>query len=349
MYPTKAYGTKGFGKQLAPIQINRRKLRPFDVLIDIHYCGICHSDIHQVRNEWDNAKYPMIPGHEITGIVSKVGARAKKFKIGDRVGVGCLVDSCRKCIDCKKREEQFCDHPVWTYNAYEKNGKTLTFGGYSTQIVVDQDFVLKIPKNIPLDLAAPLLCAGITTYSPLRHWKVGRGAKVAIVGLGGLGHVAVKLARAMGAHVSVLSHSPKKKKDALKLGAHQFYSTRDPKIFDRLKRRFHLILNSVSVELEWDKYFGLLERDGALVLLGVPEKRLSLSAFDLILGRKHFAGSLIGGTKETQEMLNFCGKYNITPDIELISIQKVNEAYRRVVSGDVRYRFVIDLASLKYD
>lgn len=347
MHLTKAYAARSKTAKLASLTIKRREVGPGDVLIEIQYCGICHSDIHQVRNEWDNANYPMVPGHEIAGIVTKVGSKVRSFKVGDRAGVGCLVNSCRKCPDCKVGLEQFCPTPIWTYNAFEKNSRIPTYGGYSQRIVVDEKFVLKIPKNLPLDRAAPLLCAGITTYSPLKHWKAQKGMKVAVLGLGGLGHMAVKLARAFGADVSVLSRSSKKKKDAKRLGAHHYYAMSEPKIFDKLDRHFDLILNTVSVDIDWEKYLGLLDRDGSMVLLGVPEKSPSVHAFSLIGGRKHLTGSLIGGIRETQEMLDFCGRHNILSDIELIPIWKINEAYERVIKGDVRYRFVIDLASLR--
>jgi len=346
-YFTNAYAAQNRKAKLAPLTIERREVGPRDVLIEIKFCGICHSDIHQVRNEWSNANYPMVPGHEIAGVVTEVGSKVRKFKTGDHAGVGCLVNSCRKCPDCKQGLEQFCPRPVWTYNAIPKGEKTPTYGGYSQRIVVDQDFVLKIPKNLPLDRAAPLLCAGITTYSPLKHWKAGKGTKVAVLGLGGLGHMAVKLARALGAEVSVLSRSNKKKQDAKRLGAHHYYAMAGPTSFDKLAKHFDLILNTVSVDLDWGKYLGLLKRDGSMVLLGVPEKSPAIHAFNLIGGRRHLTGSLIGGIKETQEMLNFCGRHSILCDIELISIQQVNEAYERVIKGDVRYRFVIDMASFR--
>ena len=289
----------------------------------------------------------MVPGHEIVGIVTDVGARVSRFKVGDKVGVGCLVDSCRECADCKEGLEQFCPHPIFTYNCLEKDNKTIAHGGYSTKIVVHQDFVLRIPDNLPLDKTAPLLCAGITTYSPLRHWKAGPGKRVAIIGLGGLGHMAVKIAHAMKAEVTVLSRTLDKKDDAMRLGADHVYATNDPKTFEKLSRYFDLIINTVSVKLDWGQYLGMIKRDGTMVLLGVPSEAPELHAFPLIMARRSLAGSLIGGLKETQEMLDFCGKHNITADIELIPVNKINEAYERVIKADVKYRFVIDMASLK--
>ena len=342
----KAYGVLNADKPLGPLQINRRDVGSDDVAIDIAYCGVCHSDIHQVRNEWGNSLYPMVPGHEIVGKVSKVGAKVSRFKIGDKVGVGCLVDSCRECPDCKEGLEQFCPRPVFTYNCLEKDNKTLAQGGYSTKIVVHQDFVLRIPHNLPLEKAAPLLCAGITTYSPLRHWNVDQGKRVAVIGLGGLGHMAVKIAHAMKAEVTVLSRTLDKKNDAMRLGADHVYATSDPGTFEKLARYFDLIINTVSVKLDWGQYLSLLKRDASMVLLGVPSEAPQVHAFPLIMARRSLAGSLIGGIKETQEMLDFCGKHNITSDIELITMDKINEAYDRVIKADVKYRFVIDMASL---
>ncbi len=343
----KAYGVLNATQPLGPLQIIRRLIGANDVAINITYCGVCHSDIHQARNEWRNSLYPMVPGHEIVGIVADVGTNVKKFKIGDKVGVGCLVDSCRDCLDCREGLEQFCLKPIFTYNCLEKDNKTLAQGGYSTKIVVDQDFVLRIPDNLPLDQAAPLLCAGITTYSPLHHWNVGPGKRVAIIGLGGLGHMAVKIAHAMKAEVTVLSRTLDKGDDAKRLGSDHVYATNDPKTFEKLSRHFDLIINTVSVKLDWGAYLGLLKRDGCMVLLGVPTDAPELQASPLIMARRSLAGSLIGGIKETQEMLNFCGQHNITSDIELISIDKINEAYERIIKADVKYRFVIDIASLK--
>jgi len=289
-----------------------------------------------------------VPGHEIAGVVSQVGSKVKNFKVGDHVGVGCLVDSCRHCQHCEKDLEQYCQQGMTgTYNSRERDGSGATQGGYSNKIVVDENYVLKIPKNLPLDKAAPLLCAGITLYSPLKHWQAGPGKKVAIIGLGGLGHMGVKIAHAMGAEVTVLSQTLKKKDDGRRLGADHFYATSDEETFKKLAGTFDLIINTVSADMDWNKYLNLLKLDGSMVVLGVPEKPTPpISAFTLIMGRKSLAGSLIGGIKETQEMLDFCSKHNITSDIEIIPIQKVNEAYARVLKSDVRYRFVIDMASL---
>lgn len=331
---------------LKPFKVNRRPPGPKDVHIDIAYCGVCHSDIHQARDEWGGSIFPMVPGHEIVGTVKAIGSSVKKYKVGDKVGVGCMVNSCRTCSACREGLEQFCEvHMVSTYNGTEKDG-TPTYGGYSTQVVVDEDFVLKIPENLSLAATAPLLCAGITTYSPLRHWKAGPGKKVAVIGLGGLGHMAVKLAHAMEAEVTILSHSMKKEADGKRLGARHFYSTSDPQTFEKLAGSFDLIICTVSVKLDWNAYLGLLKRDSAMVLLGVPPEAPEVAAGSLIFGRKSLAGSLIGGIAETQEMLDFCGKHNIVSDIELIKIQDINEAYERMIKGDVKYRFVIDTKSL---
>jgi len=333
---------------LVPHKFQRRDPRDHDVVIDIKFSGICHSDIHQARDEWGGSIFPMVPGHEIAGIVSKVGAKVTKYKVGDRVGVGCFVDSCRVCGHCKQGLQQFCDEGMTgTYNAIERDGKTPTMGGYSNIITVNEDYVLRIPENLPLDAAAPLLCAGITLYSPLRHWKAGPGKKVAIIGMGGLGHMGVKLAHAMGAEVTVLSQSLKKQADGKRLGADHFYATSDPETFKKLAGSFDLIICTVSSDIDWNAYLALTKVDGAMVLLGVPEKEVPVGAFSLIMGRRSLAGSLIGGIPETQEMLDFCGKNNIVCDIEKINIQQVNEAYERVIKSDVRYRFVIDIASLK--
>ena len=347
MQQIKAYGVLSATQPLESLHISRRDAGDDDVAIDIAYCGVCHSDIHQARNEWGNSIFPMVPGHEIVGVVTKIGTKVQRFKLGDKVGVGCLVDSCRECSECKEGLEQFCSKPIFTYNCLEKDNKTIVHGGYSTKIVVHQDFVLRIPDNLPLDKTAPLLCAGITTYSPLRHWNAGPGKRVAVIGLGGLGHMAVKIAHAMKAEVTVLTRTLNKKDDAIRLGADHVYATNDPKTFKKLSFHFDLIINTVSVKLDWGAYLGLLKRDGSMVLLGVPSDAPQLHAFPLIMGRRSLAGSLIGGIKETQEMLDFCGKHNITADIELIPIGKINEAYERVLKADVRYRFVIDIASLK--
>jgi uncharacterized zinc-type alcohol dehydrogenase-like protein len=348
MIPVKGYAAFDPKKPLAPFAFERREPRERDVLIDIRFCGICHSDIHQARDEWGGSRFPMVPGHEIAGIVSRVGSKVTKFKVGDPVGVGCFVDSCRHCASCEEGLEQYCENGMsGTYNGLEQDRATPTQGGYSTRIVVDENYVLRMPKNLPLDAAAPLLCAGITLYSPLRHWKAGPGKRVAIIGLGGLGHMGVKLAHAMGAEVTVLSHSLKKKEDGLKMGADHFHATSDPTTFEKLKSRFDLIINTVSAKMDWNQYLGLLRRDGALVVVGIPDEPVPVGAFSLIGGRRSLAGSLIGGIKETQEMLDFCGEHNIVCEIEKIPASRVNEAYERVVKSDVRYRFVIDIDSIR--
>lgn len=347
MTKAKAYAAASAKQPLAPFTFERRQPGPNDVAIKIQYCGICHSDIHQARDEWGGSIFPMVPGHEIAGVVQSVGSKVTRYKVGDKVGVGCFVDSCRHCSACERDLQQYCEAGMnATYNSRERDGKTPTFGGYSDHIVVDENYVLRIPSNLPLDKAAPLLCAGITLYSPLSHWQAGPGKKVAIIGLGGLGHMGVKIAKAMGAEVMVLSQSLKKKEDGLKMGAHHFYATSDAATFEKLQNSFDLIINTVSVDMDWNQYLNLLKLDGTLVVVGVPEKPTPVGAFSLIAGRRSLAGSLIGGIKETQEMLDFCGKHSITCDIELIPIQKVNEAYERVIKSDVRYRFVIDMASL---
>lgn len=346
MNKVNAYAAEKAKDPLKLIQIERRDPGPHDVVIDIKYCGVCHSDIHQARDEWGRGIFPMVPGHEIVGIVSKVGSAVSRYKIGDKVGVGCFVDSCRTCGSCQEGLEQYCELGAnLTYNSKEKDGSP-TLGGYSTQIVVNDDFVLRIPDNLPLDKAAPLLCAGITTYSPLLHWKIKPGDKVAVVGLGGLGHIAVKLATAMGADVTVLSTSDRKKEDALRFGAKKFINTSDQSVFQKYANYFDFMLNTAAGNLDLSAYLGLLNRDKTMVLVGLPENQSSIAPAALILKRKQLAGSLIGGIKETQEMLDFCGKHGITSDIELIPIEKINEAYDRVVKGDVRYRFVIDNATL---
>jgi uncharacterized zinc-type alcohol dehydrogenase-like protein len=347
MFETKAYAAESATQPLAPYQITRRDLGPHDVLIDILYCGICHTDVHQVRNEWGASKYPMVPGHEIVGTVDAVGPEVRRYKATDKVGVGCFVDSCRTCRNCREGLEQYCRNIVWTYNTLIKESQTLTFGGYSSRIVVDENYVLRIPASLPLANAAPLLCAGITTYSPLRHWKAGPGKKVAVVGLGGLGHMAVKIAKAMGARVTVLSHSMKKQQDAHRFGADDFYSTSDDSTFKKLAFNFDLVLNTVSAELDMGRFLELISRDGTFVNLGIPTKPLSVPPFALVHARRSLAGSVIGGIRETQEMLDFCAGHGISCDVEVIPIQKVNDAYDRLVKGDVKYRFVIDLASLK--
>ena len=343
-----AYAAFDPKKPLGPFTISRREPGINDVQIDIKYCGVCHSDVHQARDEWGGSIFPMVPGHEIVGVVSKTGHAVKKYKVGDKVGVGCLVDSCRTCSSCKEGLEQYCENgSVPTYNGLEKDGKTPTFGGYSTHIIVHEDFVLKIPENLPLDAAAPLLCAGITTYSPLKHWKAGPGKKIGVIGLGGLGHMAVKIGHALGAEITVFSHSERKREDAKRFGARNFVVTKNQNEMEALTNTLDLIINTVSVELDWNLYLRLLKRDSSMVILGVPSKAPEVSAFGLIAGRKSLAGSLIGGIAETQEMLDFCGRNNIVCDIERVAIQDINTAYERMVKGDVRYRFVIDIESLK--
>lgn len=326
--------------------IDRRDLGPRDVLIEIKYCGICHSDIHTARSEWGPVNYPLVPGHEIAGIVAEVGPEVTKFDVGDRVGVGCMVGSCGECENCRKGEEQYClKGNTLTYADVDKYGQR-TQGGYSTHIVVEEDFVLRIPKGIGLDVAAPLLCAGITTYSPLRRWEAGPGKKVAVVGLGGLGHMAVKIARAMGAEVTVLSQSLKKKDDGLRLGADHYYATSDPETFEKLAGSFDLIINTVSAKIDVDAYLSLLALDGTLVNVGAPAEPLSLNVFSLLGQRRSYAGSMIGGIRETQEMLDFCAEHNIGAEIEVIPADKIDEAYERVLASDVRYRFVIDISTM---
>ena len=316
-------------------------------MIDIQYCGICHTDIHQVRNEWGASTFPMIPGHEIAGIVTGVGSKATRYQIGDRVAVGCFVDSCRKCGRCRQGLEQYwTEGPTLTYNSLERDGQTRTQGGYSDKIVVDEDYILRLADNVSLDRAAPLLCAGITMYSPLIHWNAGPGKKVGIIGLGGLGHMGVKIADALGSEVSVLSHSLKKQEDGLKMGADKFYATSDHETFKNLRGYFDLIINTLAIEIQWDDYLNLLDLNGTMVVVGIPEKQTPINPATLIMARRSLAGSVIGGIRETQEMLDFCSKHNISSDIEVTPIQKVNEAYERVVKSDVRYRFVIDMKSL---
>ncbi|HJV47622.1 MAG TPA: NAD(P)-dependent alcohol dehydrogenase [Bacillota bacterium] len=326
--------------------IERRDLQPHDVLIEIKYAGICHSDIHTARGDWGSVQYPLVPGHEIAGIITQVGSEVTKYAVGDRVGVGCMIDSCRECDNCRKGEEQYClNGMTGTYAAVDKYGQ-YTQGGYSTHIVVTEDFVVRIPDNLELDVAAPLLCAGITTYSPLRHWGAAPGKKVAVVGLGGLGHMAVKLAHAMGAEVTVLSQTLKKKEDGLRLGADHYYATSDSETFKKLAGSFDLIVNTVSAKININAYLSLLALDGTLVNVGAPGEPLSLNVFSLIPRRRSFAGSMIGGIRETQEMLDFCGEHHIAPEIEVISANQIDEAWERVLASDVRYRFVIDISTM---
>lgn len=333
----------------APLErttVPRRPVGEHDVLIDIKYAGICHSDIHQVRDGWGEGIYPMVPGHEIAGVVTEAGPGVTKFAVGDRVGVGCFVDSCRECEYCLRGQEQFCAKGMTgTYNAIDKTGEP-TYGGYSSHIVVDENYTVRIPDGLALDVAAPLLCAGITLYSPLRHWQAGPGKKVAIVGLGGLGHMGVKIAHALGAEVTVLSQTLRKKEDGLGLGASHYYATNDETTFEKLAGSFDLILSTVSAPLGLDAYLALLKVDGALVNVGAPEEPVALNLFSVIGGRKTLAGSMIGGIAETQEMLDFCAEHGLGSEIELIRAEEVNEAYERVLASDVRYRFVIDVSTI---
>ena len=349
MLNTPAYAALDSGSPLAPFTIERREPRAGEVLIDIRYCGVCHSDVHQARGEWGgNGLFPMVPGHEIVGHVAAVGEGVERFKIGDAVGVGCFVDSCRSCPQCLAGEEQYCDQGMTgTYNARERDTGVPTQGGYSTRITVNQDYVLRIPDALPLDRAAPLLCAGITTWSPLRDYGVKAGDRVAVVGLGGLGHMAVKLAAAMGAEVTVLSTSESKREAALALGANEFAATRDPATFKQLANRFDLVIDTVSGQHDDTAYLSLLKFDGTMVLLGIPVDAVPVAAGALIMRRRKLAGSLIGGIRETQAMLDFCAEHGVASDIELIDIADINEAYERMIRGDVRYRFVIDIASLR--
>jgi uncharacterized zinc-type alcohol dehydrogenase-like protein len=344
----KAYGTDAAVAPLNQMNINRRKPTPHDVEIDILYCGVCHSDLHTARNEWHGTIYPCVPGHEIVGRVKSVGGHVSKFKVGDLVGVGCIVDSCRECEYCKDGLEQYCDPSMTgTYNSPDNHLGTQTYGGYSESVVVDENYVLRIPGNLELAATAPLLCAGITTYSPLRHWNVGPGKKVGIVGIGGLGHMGIKLAKAMGAHVVAFTTSQSKFEEAKRLGADEIVLSKDAKQMVAFRGKLHFILDAVSAEHDINAYLNLLRVDGSLALVGAPEYPLPVAAFSVIIGRKSFAGSAIGGIAETQEMLDFCGKHNIVADIEMINMQQINEAYERLLKGDVKYRFVIDMASLK--
>jgi alcohol dehydrogenase (NADP+) len=326
--------------------IERRDLGPHDVLIDIAYAGICHSDIHTARGEWGDTHFPLVPGHEIAGVVSAVGAEVTRFAVGDRAGVGCMVDSCRECEPCLAGEEQYClKGNTGTYDAIGRDGRP-TDGGYSEKIVVDEAYTLRIPDGLELDVAAPLLCAGITLYSPLRHWGAGPGKDVAVVGLGGLGHMGVRIAKAMGAEVTVLSQSLKKQEDGLRLGADHYHATGDPDTFQALAGRFDLIVSTISASVDMGAYLGLLKLDGALVNVGLPEEPLQVPAFPLLEGRRSLAGSMIGGIRETQEMLDFCAEHGLGAEVEVISADQIDEAYDRVVASDVRYRFVIDIATM---
>ena len=344
----KAYGTKAADKPLQALDIQRREPNDEDVHIEITYCGVCHSDIHTARNEWHNSTYPVVPGHEIIGRVREVGKKVSRFKVGDLVGVGCMVDSCQECDPCKQDLEQFCEKGcTFTYNSPDPHLGSQTYGGYSTHVVVKEEFVLKVPENIDEKGAAPLLCAGITTWSPLKHWKVGKGDKVGVVGLGGLGHMGIKFASAMGAHVVMITRSPGKAADARSLGADEVLLSTDEKAMQAQANSFDFILNTIPVGHEMDPYISLLKIDATMVLVGAVEPLKPFHGANIIMGRKRIAGSLIGGIAETQEMLDFCGEHNIVSDIELIKMQDINEAYDRVVASDVKYRFVIDMQSLK--
>jgi alcohol dehydrogenase (NADP+) len=345
---TIGYAAESPSSGLAPFSFVRREPRPQDVQIEILYCGVCHSDLHTVRNEWKNTTYPVVPGHEIVGRVTAVGSEVKRFKAGDLAAVGCMVDSDRTCPNCRAGLEQFCDTGfTGTYNAPDKHLGGMTYGGYSKSIVVDQYFVLHVPDSRNLAGVAPLLCAGITTYSPLRHWKIGKGQKVGIVGLGGLGHMGVKLANAMGAHVVLFTTSPNKKEDAQRLGAHEVVVSKNQNEMDRHLGSFDFILDTVSAPHDLNAYLALIKRDGTLTLVGAPQQPPTVEPFSLIFKRRGLAGSLIGGIPETQEMLDFCAQHDLTADVEIIPIQKINEAYERMLRSDVKYRFVIDIASLE--
>ncbi|MWV50796.1 alcohol dehydrogenase catalytic domain-containing protein [Rathayibacter sp. VKM Ac-2803] len=347
MLTVNAYAAPSATEPLVPTTIERRDVGAHDVLIEIAYSGICHSDIHTVRGEWGPVQYPLTVGHEIVGVVAEVGSEVSKHKVGDRVGVGCMVNSCRECENCLAGEEQYClKGNTGTYASVDRDG-TITQGGYSTHVVVVEDFVLRVPESIPYEAAAPLLCAGITTYSPLSHWEAGPGKRVAVVGLGGLGHMAVKFAHAMGAEVTVLSQSLSKQEDGLRLGADHYYATKDEETFTTLANTFDIIINTVSAVLDLDAYLGLLRRNGTMVNVGAPAEALPLHVFTLFGARRSFAGSGIGGIKETQEMLDFCAEKGIASEVEVVSASQINEAYERVLASDVRYRFVIDVATLK--
>ena len=343
---TRAYAALAAKEKLVPYEFNRRPLGSHDVALDIAYAGICHSDIHQAREEWGPAIFPMVPGHEIAGTVTAVGSAVSKFKVGDLIGVGVFVDSCRVCENCKAGLQQYClEGMTGTYNQLERDGVTVAMGGYSNYFVINEDYAVTIPANLPLEGVAPLLCAGITLYSPIKHWGVGPGKKVAVMGLGGLGHMGVKFAAALGADVTVLSHSPEKAADARAMGAHSFIATNDKSVFKEHAKTFDVILNTVSAEVDIDLYLNLLKLDGTLVVIGLPGKPYALNAGTLLNGRRSIGGSMIGGMPELQEMLNFCGEKNIVSDVEVIKADYINEAYERTVASDVKYRFVIDAST----
>ena len=342
---TKGYAVLEASKPLVPFNFDRRELRPNDVALEIQYAGICHSDIHQAREEWGPAIFPMVPGHEIAGVVSEIGSAVTKFKVGDRIGVGVFIDSCRNCSSCKAGLEQYClEGMTGTYNGYERDGKTVAQGGYSNLFVVDADYAVSVPANLDMAGVAPLLCAGITLYSPLKNWGAGKGKKVGVIGLGGLGHMGVKFSVALGAHTTVFSHSPNKEADAKAMGAHEFVVTKNPENFAKLAKDYDLILNTVSADMDLTSFLDLLKLDGTLVLIGLPGKPYEISTPSLLAQRRSIAGSMIGGIAQTQEMLNFCGEHNIVSDVEVINPDYINEAYERTVASDVKYRFVIDAA-----
>ena len=348
MIPVKSYAAQKEKDNLAPYSFERRDPLAHDVVVEILYCGVCHTDIHLKNNDWGISVFPMVPGHEIIGRVIAVGDHVKKFQPGDMAGVGCLVDSCRECENCKEGLEQYCQNGfVLTYSAYEKDGKTITQGGYSSKIVVDERFVLKIPPKLSPEKAAPLLCAGITTYSPMRYWKIGKGHKIGVLGLGGLGHMAVKFAVSFDADVTVLSTTASKEKDAKRLGAHHFVLTTDEELFKKAANQFDFIINTLSASHDYNSYTGLLRTGGTMICVGLPTDPIQVPAFNIVFTRKCIAGSLIGGLPETQEMLDYCAEHNITSDVELIPIQQINQAYERILKNDVKYRFVIDMASLQ--
>lgn len=347
MIATKGYAAKSATDKLGAFNFERRAVGPHDVKFEILYCGVCHSDLHQVRNEWGGTTYPIVPGHEIVGRVTEVGAHVKKFKQGDLAGVGCLVDSCQECDSCKRGLEQFCRNgATGTYNAKDKHTGGVTYGGYSNQVVVDESFVLKVSDKLPLQAVAPLLCAGITTYSPLRHWKVGKGHKVGVIGLGGLGHMAVKFASSFGAEVTMLSTSPEKEKDARHLGAHHFALTKDPEQLKDLKNKFDFIIDTVSAPHDYNLYLNMLNIDGVMICVGIPPTPMQIAGFNLLRNRRSIAASSIGGIAETQEMLDYCAEHGITSDVEVIPMNYINEAYERMLANDVKYRFVIDMSTL---
>jgi uncharacterized zinc-type alcohol dehydrogenase-like protein len=347
MIPTKAYAAHTATTPLAPFEFQRRSVGEHDILIDIAYCGVCHSDLHQARGEWGNSTFPMVPGHEIVGKITQVGAKVSRHKVGDLAGVGCFVDSCRSCRSCKEGIEQYCEgHIAFTYNSTEKDLVTPTQGGYSSQIVVDENYALKVSSALDLKAVAPLLCAGITTYSPLRHWQVGKGHRLGVLGLGGLGHMGVKFGVALGAEVTVISTSASKEADARRLGAHDFLNSKDGAAVQKATERFDFILDTVSAEHDLNQTLNMIRRDGTLILVGVPPEAPQVHAFSLIPRRRAVAGSMIGGIKETQEMLDFCAANNIVSDVEVIQMSYINEAYERMAKGDVRYRFVIDMKTL---